>query len=71
MMAHVPTPEYVRPEPQFAVHPAIDGFEVIENKTGRMVDKRATKRSANGVVFKLNEAARRGPFALDGALGAR
>lgn len=57
-------------EPQrFTTLPCIDGHEVID-RDGRAVDWRPTKRSANGVAYVLNNAAKNGPDALARALRA-
>jgi hypothetical protein len=45
--------------------------EVIDAHTGRPVGVRDTLRSANGVAFRLNQAAADGPDALARALGCR
>jgi hypothetical protein len=48
----------------------IDGYDVIDSTSGRPVDHRPTLRAANGVAFKLNNAAAHSPRALLTALGA-
>lgn len=48
----------------FGVLPTIDGFDVIALDSGRPVDHRDTRQSANGVAYKLNNAAQNGPRAL-------
>lgn len=45
---------------RFSILPTLDGFDVIDDATGRPVDHRDTARSANGVAFSLNDAARHG-----------
>lgn len=54
----------------FTILRTIDGWDVIDENTGRPVDHRATPQSANGVAFKLNNAMREGPRALARALKA-
>lgn len=54
---------------RFGTAPCIDGYEVVVKDSGRVVAKRATLHSANGVAFKLNNAARGGPKALSKAFG--
>jgi ribosomal protein S7 len=56
--------------PTFSVAPTIDGFEVIDNATGRPLDTRPTRASAQGFAYILNGAAARGPKALARALKA-
>lgn len=52
----------------FTVLPTIDGFEVIEDATGRPIDHRDTKQQANGRAQYLNRAAAASPRALARAL---
>lgn len=54
----------------FGILPTISGYDVIALDTGRPVAHRETAQSANGVAFKLNNAAQAGPKALAFALGA-
>lgn len=51
----------------FAAIRTIDGAEVIATDTGRPVAIRDDLRSANGVAYALNDAAKRGPHALASA----
>lgn len=53
---------------RFTILPALSGWEVIDGATGRPVDHRETAQSANGAAQYLNEAARGGTLALQGAL---
>jgi len=43
---------------RFSILPTIDGYDVIDNETGRPVDHRDNARSANGAAQHLNEALR-------------
>lgn len=52
----------------FGTNPAIDGYEVVANDTGRPVAHRDSLQSANGVAFVLNDAAAHGQKALLNAL---
>lgn len=45
---------------RFTVLPTIDGYDVIDETTGRAVDHRDTKLSANGAAQFLNEGVRAG-----------
>jgi len=54
----------------FDVQPTIDGFAVIDARTGRPLDQRETAREAWGFATVLNQAATRGPKALAKALRA-
>jgi hypothetical protein len=59
-----------QPQP-FAYAPTIDGFEVIDARTGRPVDHvYETPREANGRAQYLNQVAANGPRALARALRA-
>jgi hypothetical protein len=54
----------------FGTLPAIDGYQVIAEDTGRPVAHRETLQSANGVAFRLNNIAASGSArALATALG--
>lgn len=55
---------------QFSVLAAIDGFDVIDNRTGHAVDHRDERLAAVGVAWKLNTAAATGPGYLMHALDA-
>lgn len=55
-------------QPTFGLLETIDGWDVIDNATGRPLDHRPTKAQANGVVYKLNQAEKAGAFALGKAL---
>ena len=57
--------------PRFTTLPTIDGFDVVDDHTGRPVDHRSSLASANGVAYKLNSAMLAGTDALCAALGAR
>lgn len=54
----------------FTTLPTIDGYDVIDAATGRPVDHRDTRRSANGRAYTLNDAAKAGPRTLARALRA-
>jgi hypothetical protein len=60
-----------RPGKAFEVLPTIDGFDVIDSDTGRPVAHRESRRSANGVAFRLNNAHRAGGREFERALGVR
>lgn len=53
---------------RFTTLATIDGYDVIDGN-GRPVDHRDSLASANGVAYKLNQAAMAGPDALIAALG--
>ncbi len=55
----------------FGILPTINGYDVIALDTGHPVDHRESAQSANGVAYRLNNAALAGPKALANALGAR
>jgi hypothetical protein len=59
-----------RPAPTFSVAPTIDGYEVIENTTGRPLDTRETREAAQGFAYVLNQAAKNSPKALARVLKA-
>lgn len=52
---------------RFTILPGLYGFEVID-ADGRPVDRRETRKSANGAAQYLNEAAMRGTKSLERAL---
>lgn len=52
----------------FGTNPCGEVYEVVANDNGHTVAIRASLASANGVAFKLNEAARNGQKALAKAL---
>lgn len=45
---------------QFAVQPHGDDYEVFDVRSGRPVDIRPSRRSANGVAYRMNQAAAEG-----------
>lgn len=56
---------------RFSYQRTLDGFQVIDNETGRPLGfERETAHSANGIAQNLNRAALAGPRALAAALGS-
>ncbi len=63
-------PDRSYPLERFSTLATINGdYEVIDTVTGRAVAQRETRRSANGVVWRLNDAAKLGPNSLARAFG--
>lgn len=72
MMKPMPLGKNVVPShARFGVVPAIEGYEVIDELSGRPVDWKPTARSAHGRAGFLNSAAKAGTKSLCSALGAR